>query len=155
MKKMLLVAMLGSSSFLFSQTVCIGTSQQCIESQKQKCASELAPANFELPEDRVVKGTVADTTGASFQGVEVQLRVPKTDAVLQSVAAKNGTFDLGMVKTGSYRLIVVKQGKQGFERLRGWDQSKSLVCTDNSTCRISVVLTVHGTDDTIDFCPPK
>ncbi|MEO6965779.1 MAG: carboxypeptidase-like regulatory domain-containing protein [Acidobacteriaceae bacterium] len=156
-RKMLLVAMLGSTSFLFSQTVCVGTSQQqCIEAQKQKCASEPAPANFELPKDRVVQGTVADTTGESFQGVEVQLRIPKTGSVVQSVAAKDGTFNLGMVNAGFYRLIVVKQGEQGIKRLRMWDQPKSLVCADSTSAyRISVVLTLHGTDNTIDFCPPK
>ena len=157
MKKMLVVAMLGSSSFLFSQTVCIATSQQqCIELQKQKCASESAHANFELPEDRVVKGTVADITGASFLGVEVELRMPKTGVVLQSVTAKDGTFNLGTVKTGSYRLIFANKGKRGIERLRGWNQPKSLVCADSSSiCRLQVILTFHGSDDTIDFCPPK
>jgi len=82
--------------------------------------------------------------------------MPKTGTVLQSVGAKNGTFNLGEVKAGSYRLIVVNYEKQSIERLPLVDQPKSLICADSApVCRLSVVLTFHGTDDTIDFCPPK
>ena len=166
MKKMLLVGMLGLSSVLFAQVVCTGTTQQCIEAERKLCASEPAPANFDLPEDQSVAGTVLDPTGArfndvdengaNFNDVEVELRWPKSGAVLQSTPSKNGTFDFGKVKAGSYRLVVVKRSPSGPERLKGWDQAKSLDCKDVTTnCEITVVLTVHGSDDPIDFCPPK
>jgi hypothetical protein len=156
MKRMLLIALLGSSSFLFAQTVCVGTTQQCIEAQRKLCASEPAPVNLELSEDRLVSGTVADETGANFSDVEVQLRMPRTGAVLQSAAAKNGEFDFGKVKAGSYRLVVVKPTPSGPERLKEFDQAKLLACNGSTTkCELKVVLTVHGSDNPIDFCPPK
>ncbi|MGB0123576.1 MAG: carboxypeptidase-like regulatory domain-containing protein [Silvibacterium sp.] len=156
MKKTLLVGMLGSSSFLFAQTICLGTVQQCKEAQRQLCASEPAPANLELSEDKSVQGTVSDESGARLKDVEVQLQVPKTGTVLQSLSTRDGTFDMGIVKAGSYRLIFVKQGKQGIERLPLTDQPKSLVCDGGTAvCELAVVLTIHGTDNPIDFCPPK
>lgn len=76
-RRLLLIAILGSSSSLFGQTVCTGTTQECIEAQQKLCASEPAPANFELLKDRVVAGAIHDQTSAKLDGlVEVQLRVP-------------------------------------------------------------------------------
>lgn len=159
MRKLLLIGMLGLSSFLFGQTVCIGTQQQCIEAQKRLCASEPAPANLELPQDKVVSGTVLDESGAKFGDIYpvlLQLRVPKTEAILSSVEVKDGAFDLGAVKAGSYRLIVVKQGKQSIERPPGFDQPGSMACSGaTTTCNLAVILKVHATDNPIDFCQPK
>jgi hypothetical protein len=112
-KKLLLIAMLGLSSLLFAQTVCLGTLQQCIEAQKRLCDSEPAHANFELTKNELVLGTVLDQTGARFDdGFAVELRRPKTGVVLQSADLKDGVFGLGPVKAGSYRLIVMKQGSK-------------------------------------------
>jgi hypothetical protein len=107
--------------------------------------------------DRTVTGLVTDQTGAKFDSAfEIQLRVPQKGTVLRSVVTSEGEFSLGQVKAGSYRLIVVKMGKQGIKRLKGFDQPTSLVCTnDSSICRLSVVPMIHGTDNTIDYCPPK
>lgn len=157
MTGLLLVAILGSSSFLFAQTVCIGTTQECAEAQQKLCASEPAPANFELLKSRRVIGIVQDQTGAKFEsGIEVQLRVPEKDAILKSVVAKQGNFSLGQVKAGSYRLVVVELGKRGVERLSMFDQPTSLVCaSDSDACRLSVIPTIHSTDNAIDNCPPR
>lgn len=157
MKRLLLIAIWGSSSFLFGQTVCTGTTQQCIEAQHKLCASEPAPVNFELSKDRIVTGAVRDQTGAKFEGsIGVQLRVPEKGAILRSVVAKQANFSLGQVKAGSYRLIVVKLGKRKVERLVMFDQPTSLTSADDSgICRLSVVPIVHGTDNPIDYCPPK
>ena len=166
MKNLLLVAILGSSSFLFAQLVCVGTTEQCKKAHRELCASEPAPANLELSEDKFVTGTVLDVSGATFNDVDatgvnlidvgVELRAPNTSVVLQSTAARNGTFDFGKVKAGSYRMVVVKRSPRGPERLKLWDQAKSLACKGSTTkCEITVVLTIHGTDNPIDFCPPK
>ena len=156
MKVLLLIGMLGLSSFLFRQTVCIGTEQQCIEAQKHLCASEPAPTNFELSQDKVVSGTVSDESGGKFEDIyQLQLRVPKTGAILKSVELKNGVFDLGAVKAGAYRLIVVKQGKQLIERPPLFDQPGSMTCSEAAGCNLAIVLKAHATDNPIDFCPPK
>ena len=118
MKTGLLIVMLGSSSLLFFQTVCTGTKQQCADAQKPLCAKDIAPANFDLPADARVTGSVQDQTGAKFDsGIAVQLRDPKTETVLRSAKVEDGEFTLGAVQSGSYRLIVVRQGKRGAERL--------------------------------------
>lgn len=157
MKRLLLIVILGSSSFLFGQTVCTGTTQECIEAQQKLCASEPAPVNFELSKDRIVTGVIKDQTGAKFDGpIGVQLRVPERGTILRSVVARQAKFSLGQVKAGSYRLIVVKLGKRGVERLVMFDQPKSLICAnDSGICSLSIVPSVHGSDNPIDYCPPK
>lgn len=157
MKEMLLIAILGSSSFLFAQTVCTGTTQQCIGAHQKLCASEPAPANFRLLKSRMVTGIVQDQTGAKFEsGIEVQLRAPEKGTILKLVVAEQGNFSLGQVKAVAYRLIVVKSGERGVKRLVGFDQPASLVCAHGSgICNLSVVPTVHGSDNPIDYCVPR
>ncbi len=134
MKQLLLIAMLGLSSLLFAQPVCIGTPQQCIEAQKRLCDAEPAPTNFELTKNELVLGTVLDQTGVKFDdGFAVQLRSPKTGVVLQSADLKDGVFGLGQVKAGSYRLIVMKQGKQTAERPPLFGQPGFMVCAETAT----------------------
>jgi hypothetical protein len=152
MKTLLLIAFLGSSGLLFSQNVGISP-----EASRRLCADEKAPANLRLPDAKLVGGTVIDQTGAKFEaGVAVQLRSPKTGAVLQSASVENGDFHLGQAQPGSYRLIVVKTEGSEIKRLVGFDQPQSLVCeATGPTCKLSVMPTVHGSDNLIDYCPPK
>jgi hypothetical protein len=157
MKKLLLIALLGSSGLLFSQTLCIGSVEQCREMQKQLCAEEKAPANLELSDSKLVEGTVIDQTGAKFEtGVAVQLRSTKSGEIVRNAQVSNGVFSLGQIESGSYRLIFVKTLGAAIKRLVGFDQPKSLVCeVVGSICKLSVMPTVHGSDNPIDYCPPK
>ncbi|MGA7350002.1 MAG: carboxypeptidase-like regulatory domain-containing protein [Acidobacteriaceae bacterium] len=157
MNRLLLISVLGSSGLLFSQTICPGTAEQCREAQTRLCADERAPANLELSDSRSVEGTVAEQSGAKFEtGVAVQLRSPKSGAILQSASVENGEFRFGQVPTGSYRLIVVKTTPSGPERLKMFDQPKSLVCqATGPICKLLMMPTIHGTDNPIDYCPPK
>ena len=156
MKKLLLIALLGSSGFLFSQTICTGTTEQGREAQTRLCTEEKAPANLELNSSKMVTGVVTDQTGAKFEQVAVQLRSSESRQVLRSAAASNGEFNLGVVPSGSYRLIVVKIGPSGPERLKMFDQPASLRCTNaGNECKLTVVPRVHSTDNPIDHCPPK
>jgi hypothetical protein len=142
MNKLLLIALWGSGSLLFSQNAGISP-----EAFRRLCADEKAPANLQLSDAKVVEGTVIDQTGAKCEtGV----------AVLQSASVENGDFRLGQLIAGSYRLIVVNTTSSGPERLKMFDQPRSLVCeTTGPICKLSVMPTVHGTDDLIDFCPPR
>ncbi|HEX4039464.1 MAG TPA: carboxypeptidase regulatory-like domain-containing protein [Acidobacteriaceae bacterium] len=156
MKKLLLIALFGSSSLLFSQTVCNGAVEQCREAQRRVCASEKAPANLKLSGSRIVEGEVIDQTGAKFAQVVVQLRSPSSDQVLRTATASDGEFDFGELPAGSYRLIVLRMEKSGPERLKMFDQPVSLLCAGSiPQCRLSVIPKLHGTDDPIDSCPPK
>jgi hypothetical protein len=104
-----------------------------------------------------VVGRVIDQSGAAFErDVAVQLRSPKSGEVLQTATVIDGGFNLGEVQTGSYRLIVVKTGASDPERLKPFDQPQSLTCQNaGSQCKLEVMPKVHGTDNLIDFCPPK
>ncbi len=157
MKKLLLIAILGLSGLLFSQTICTGTIEQCREAQKRLCADEKAPANLDLADAKTVIGTVLDQTGAKFErGVAVQLRSPKSGAVLRTATVGDGDFSLGELQPGLYRLIVVKIGASSPERLKMFDQPQRLICQDaGSRCSLTVMPIVHGSDNPIDFCPPK
>jgi len=152
MKKLLLIAIFGSSGLLFSQNVGISP-----EAFRRLCADEKAPPNLQLPDAKLVEGTVIDQSGAKFEtGVAVQLRSPKSGEIVRSAQVSNGDFSLGQIESGSYRLIVVKTDGSGTKRLVGFDQSKSLVCeAAGPICKLSVMPTLHGTDNLIDSCPPK
>jgi len=157
MRELLLIALLGSSGLLFSQTICTGTAEQCREAQTRLCAEEKTPGNFELSDSRFVEGTVIDQAGAKFEtGVAVELRSPKSGEILRSAQVSNGDFSLGQIQPGFYRLIVVKTGGSGVKRLVAFDQPQSLACeAPGPICKLSVMPTVHGTDNLIDSCPPK
>jgi len=156
MKELLLIALFGLSGILFSQTICTGTPEQCREAQTRLCAEEQAPANLQIKTSKTIAGTVIDQTGAAFEKVAVQLRSPGTGDVLRTSPAVDGKFSLGKVQAGSYRLIVVQMQPSGPQRLKMFDQSESLSCTDIGTeCRLTVMPKVHGTDNPIDDCPPK
>jgi hypothetical protein len=156
-RNLLLIALLGSSGSLFSQTICTGTVEQCCAMQKQLCADEKAPSNFQLTEPRRLEGIGVDQSGATFDaGVAVQLRSPTTGAILRSASVAHGNFQLDHVEPGSYRLIVVKITASGPERLKGFDQPKSLVCEETGQiCKITIMPIIHGSDNTIDYCPPR
>jgi hypothetical protein len=65
---MLLVAILGSSSFLFAQAVCTGTAQQSIETLRKLRVPEPAPANSpgnDVPGVEAVKGGAIVAFGKS------------------------------------------------------------------------------------------
>ena len=157
MKQLLLIAVLGSSGILFSQTICTGTADQCREMQKHLCADEKAPANFDLDHSQSVTGTVVDQTGAQFENdVAVQLRSADSGDVLRTATVSGGAFDLGNLQKGSYRLIVVKIRPSGPERLKAFDQPEKLTCAGSgSQCRLTMMPIVHGSDNPIDSCPPK
>ena len=157
MKKLLPIVILGSSGLLFSQTICTGTVEECREAQTRLCVDEKAPANLELHEGRLGEGTVVDQTDAKFEtGFAVQLRLPKSGEIVRSAQVSNGDFSLGQIESGSYRLIVVKADGTGTKRLVAFDQPRSLICeSPGPICKLSVMPTVHGSDNPIDYCPPK
>jgi hypothetical protein len=109
-------------------------------------------------------GTLFDPTGApiNFDAVRpdhhsiVQIKDVKSGQVLFAVPLRpNGEFEFESVPSGEYRLIVVwmKDGK--FSRLPLADQPKALICSDPKECRVSTIITFHGTDNPTDACPPK
>ena len=140
---------------------CKGTVAECSAKFEEFCASsESTAANLTVPTKTKIWGVLIDPTGAVFAnpepGLAVELRDPKTARVLvSSHVSAMGTFDIGAVSPGSYRLIAILIIDGKATRYRGWDQPKGLACGVADNCTIAALLRPHGTDDRIDFCPPK
>jgi hypothetical protein len=154
-----------------AQTNCISEAEHrpCTKSESKQlqdhiCREEPAPTNLFVAHPVRFTGTFYDQTGApiDFDSLEagshtiVQIRRRTSGEVLFAVPLhSNGEFDFESVPEGEYRLILVwlKNGK--FRRLPLADQPKEIRCQDLNECRIRSTITFHGTDDPIDFCPPK
>ena len=158
MTKLLLIALLGSSGgSLFSQTICTGTVEQRQEAQKKLCADEKTPANLSLVAKHQISGAVFDMSGAPLSGnYQAELRSGKSGRFAAVSKLTEGSFHLGVVQPGSYRLIIVRLTPAGRERPPLMDQPRSLTCTGvGLECTLSITLSLHGSDNPIDTCPPK
>jgi hypothetical protein len=164
MKKLLLVAALGSSGFSFAQVaqvVCVGTEQQCEKSQKKFCAQEArqpAPANLSVAVDEPVTGHVYDQGGNAwiFPGASVLLRtVPGQETIASAAIEKDGRFSLGTVKAGPYRLISVRMVGEVAQRPGATHQPDKLSCEGANACEVKVMLGATPTDQVTDLCPPR
>ncbi len=160
-----------SSAVGHAQTYCINEEKHrsCTESearqmQDQICREEPAPANLFIAHPIRFTGTFFDQTGApiDFDSLEagshtiVQIRRLTTGEVLFAVPLRsNGEFEFKSVPEGEYRLILVWMRNDKFTRLPLMDQPKEIRCPDLNECRIRSTITLHGTDDPINFCPPK
>jgi len=140
---------------------CKGTAAECSAKFEEYCATnEDTKANLSIPSKMRVWGVLIDPTGALFShpesGLLVELRDSKTSKVFASgFISEMGTFDLGKVDSGAYRLIVALSVNGKRARFRGWDQPKGLACGLADECTLAVLLRPHGTDQRIDYCPPE
>jgi hypothetical protein len=140
---------------------CNGSAAECAERHNELCKRlENSAANLVVPNRTHVWGLLIDPTGAPFEhpnaGLTVQLRDPKTaEVIASSPVSQMGTFGLGTVGQGAYRLIAVLLADGKATRFKGWTQPKGLACGDSDECTLAMSLGVGGTDNPIDFCPPK
>jgi hypothetical protein len=161
------VAILAIPSILYSQWICIGKDgKPCTDKDVDEmvCLPEKAPANLTLAHDVRLQGTLLDSTGAavdfdkviSDSHTVVQLRNPKTGETLFDVPLRaNGGFEFEVVPAGTYRLIAVWMKNGKLRRLPLADQPSEMSCTADKECRITAVISFHGTDNPVDSCPPK
>ncbi len=166
MKKLLLVAALGSSGFSFgqvAQVVCVGTEQQCEASQRKICAREArhaAPANLSVPVDEPVTGHAygpgeSAVFAWTFPGASVLLRtVPGQETIASAAIEQDGRFSLGTVKAASYRLVFVRM-VGGVAQRAGVHQPEQLSCEGSNACELKVKLFFTPTDQVTDMCPPR
>jgi hypothetical protein len=154
-----LLAGLGSS-ISFAQTVCLGTNgKPCSTDPKMRwCDDEKVMPNLSITKPVKLGGVLLDETGAPiiFDRTLVQIRDHKTNTVLLSASLnEKGQFDFGLVPAGEYRFLAVwlKDGK--IRRLPIADQLKNLSCSSEKACNLTIVIHFHGSDNPIDFCPPK
>jgi hypothetical protein len=146
------------SSIAFSQVVCVGTAEQCRESQKKICANEKAEANLDLAGAKHLQGVVKDQTGPPFNSsgnYEVQLRDATSGRVLQRTSLEfEGRFTFANLNGGTFRLIVVRL-VAGVAQRTGFDQPSKLQCENTEDCKLSIVLRIGPSDQPVDSCPPK
>jgi hypothetical protein len=145
------------SSIAFSQVVCVGTAEQCRESQKKICANEKAEANLDLAGAKHLQGVIEDLTGPlnSSGNYEVQLRDAASGRVLQRTSLDSGgRFTFANLNGGTFRLIVVRL-VAGVPQRTGFDQPSKLQCENTEDCRLSIVLRIGPSDQPVDLCPPK
>ena len=161
--------MLAFPSALPGQTLCVANGRACTAEEtrqlhEQECLAEKAPANLFVVHPVRLTGTFIDPSSApiAFDALRldhrtiVQIKSSASGEILFAVPLRqNGEFEFELVPEGAYRLILVwmKDGK--FTRLPLADQPKEIHCSDSKECRISSVLSFHGSDNPIEFCPPK
>jgi len=140
---------------------CNESATECAERHDELCKRlENTTANLVVPKKTRVLGLLIDPTGAPFEhpkkGLTIQLRDPKTARVIaSSPVSQMGTFELGTVGQGTYRLIAVLFTDGKATRYKGWTQPRGLACGDGDECTLAMLLRAGGTDNPIDFCPPR
>jgi hypothetical protein len=146
-------------SIAFSQVVCVGTAEQCKESQKKICANEKVEANLDLAGAQHLRGTIKDQAGTPFSSsggnFQVQLRDTATGQVLQYTSLdSNGRFTFTNLHNGLLRLIVVRL-VSGVAQRTGFNQPAKMRCESADDCELSIVLRIGPSDQVVDLCPPK
>jgi len=139
-----------------AQLVCGGTTKECQERQEKICAAESAPANLLLPVAATVSGTLKDASAAPFKQVPLSLRsVPNDRFILSTKTDEDGTFNLGHLEFGQYRLIMLGGAESAKPKRIGFDQPTEQTCEDSPECIVHYVLRATATDQAVSFCPPK
>jgi hypothetical protein len=145
------------SSIAFSQVVCVGTAEQCRESQKKICANEKVEANLDLAGAKHLQGVIKDLAWrwSESGNYEVQLRDAASGRVLQRTSLDSeGRFTFTNLNGGMLRLIIVRV-VAGVAQRAGFDQPSKLRCENTEDCELSSVLKVGVSDQPVDSCPPK
>lgn len=162
-----IVTLLAVAAPSWSQAFCIGKNgKDCTDAEfnERFCKPEKAPANLFLAQPAQISGTFLDPTGTplNFDAIKpeyhtiAQIKSLDTGVVLFAVPVNaKGQFEFESVPAGNYRLIVVwmKDGK--LRRLPLTDQPAEIRCSGSTECNFRSVLATHGTDNLVDFCPPK
>lgn len=152
---------------LRSQAICVGKNgKPCTDAEFKEnvCNREKAPTNLFVGHRVRLSGTFSDPTGApiafdklkpDYQTI-VQIKSSVSGQILFAVPlSANGAFEFESVPAENYRLILVWMKDGVFHRLPLADQPKEIRCSDADECKSSSVITFHGTDNLVDFCPPK
>ena len=140
---------------------CKGSVAESADRHEELCKQvENTVPNLIVPRKTRVWGLLIDPTGAPFarpeKGLTVQLRDPKTARVISSsVVSDMGTFELGSILPGRYRIIAVLMVNGEATRFRGWVQPQGLACGESDECPLATTLKAGGSDNPIDFCPPQ
>lgn len=136
----------------------LGCQLVCGPRQNCSCGKEKVSPNLTVSNPVRLTGALYDPTGApiQFEKTIIQVRNAKNEEVLFSTELDNkGRFDLGIVPAGRFRLIPIWKKDKEVARLPGFDQPKPSSCSGEKECDLRTVLSLHGTDQLFEFCPPK
>lgn len=139
---LLLIALLIGPSF--AQVVQIGPNDPdyCYKIEKIR-------PNLVLREEVHIVGTVRDETSAPFQNSRMELRKyisQRKQVSVQVISTdRDGHFDLGVVKPGSYRLLASPN--------RGFKQPQVLQCKGEKDCDLRIKLSANPSDQLDASCP--
>jgi hypothetical protein len=143
---------------LKGQLLCIDTLNGRSREGDCTCEDEKVTPNLTIAKPVKLTGSLSDATGApiQFSGTTIQVRDPLKGKVLFSaILDQQGRFDLGIVPAGSYRLVAFRKEGKKVRRLPTFDQPKPEYCSSENECKLEIVLTMHGSDQPFEFCPPK
>jgi hypothetical protein len=138
----LLVAMLAGP--VFTQLVHVGPDDPdyCYEVEKIR-------PNLELRDQVRVVGTIRDQTTAPLTSSRVELRryfSQRKQVTVRVVSTDgDGHFDLGIVKSGNYRLLASPH--------RGFKQPSELECQNGNICDLKITLILNPSDLPAAPCP--
>jgi hypothetical protein len=134
-----------------TQVVLIGRDDKTATSpgSPDYCAAvEPLHPNFVLSKDTTVQGHITDQTTAPLKNSPVELRrfiSGSNQVTIKKLSTDaDGTFHLGRVKRGQYRLLLGPH--------RGFKQPDNLECP-LSNCTLETVLIVSPTDQLASACP--
>ena len=138
----LIAAMLAGP--VFAQLLHVGANDPdyCYEVKKIR-------PNLELRDQVRVVGTIRDQTTAPLMSSRVELRryISQRKQVSVRIVSTdgNGDFNLGIVKSGKYRLLASPH--------RGFKQPSQLKCQNRNTCDLNITLILNPTDMPGAPCP--
>lgn len=119
----------------------VTTSDDCLQ------AEQLSP-NLELSDDTMIRGHIKDQSGEPLRKSPIELRsyVSQSEQTIVKRLSTDddGSFDLGVVKRGTYRLLLSSH--------RGFQQPAKLECRQKS-CVLDTVLIMNPTDLPAAGCP--
>jgi hypothetical protein len=155
------------STHAFPQWVCAGKGgKPCTNAEinEMVCKPEKAPVNLIIDYPVKLSGIFIDQSGApiDFDEIDpkyqtiVQIKSQDTEQILFAVPLRtDGRFEFERVPSGAYRLILVRVREGKFFRLPTADQPNLMHCSDKDDCTVHQTITFHGSDNPVDWCPPK
>jgi hypothetical protein len=140
-----IVTLLIASCGCFAQLVQIGPDDP------NYCANEPVKPNLHLQSAVVVKGRLSDRSGAGFANKKVEIRrfvsTTKQVIVANTTTDGDGSFDLGLIAKGDYRLVASSS--------RAFRQPSEDWCKPTIPCVLNLVLDVNPSDQPYSQCAVK
>jgi hypothetical protein len=135
--------------------------ENCLPAESQVVVGSIDPnycekiehlhPNLTIKHNVRIHGTITDAAGTPLSRKPVVLKSyksPTTQKTVRQVATDDaGTFDLGMVESGRYRLLA--------SWTRSFRQPENLTCQAGNDCNLAIKLVAPPTDGPDVNCPVR